>query len=67
MKGYPPIDNNVINTQLQSAMRDLSRSKYAKPKAQVAAEVLESLSSTTTDVHAAATSTATMGSDKNLG
>lgn len=42
----PPIDNNMINTQLQAAMRDLSRSKYARPKEEVAQEVAASLSST---------------------
>ncbi|MDQ5943356.1 MAG: hypothetical protein QG675_124 [Patescibacteria group bacterium] len=45
MMGYPPIDNEVINTELQSAMRDLSRSKYSRPKEEVAAEVAESLDS----------------------
>jgi hypothetical protein len=43
MKGYPPVDNEVINTELQTAMRDLSRSKYSRPKDEVAAEVAESL------------------------
>lgn len=45
MKGYPPVDNEVINTQLQTAMRDLSRSKYSRPKAEVEAEVAASLES----------------------
>lgn len=45
MLGYPPVDNEVVNTELQSAMRDLSRSKYSRPKDEVAAEVAESLNS----------------------
>jgi len=45
MRGYPPVDNEVINVELQSAMRDLSRSKYGRPKAEVAAEVARSLES----------------------
>ncbi len=48
MKGYPPIDNEVINTELQSAMRDLSRSKFGRPKDQVAAEVAASLDAIST-------------------
>lgn len=46
MKGYPPINNNQINVELQSAMRDLSRSKYGRPRAQVMEEVAKSLDST---------------------
>ncbi len=48
IKGDPPIDNGVINAELQSAMRDLSRSKYGRPKAEVAAEVVRSLESSST-------------------
>lgn len=44
LHGDPPIDNEVINKELQAAMRDLSRSKYSKPKDEVAEEVRQSLS-----------------------
>lgn len=46
LHGDPPVDGNVINANLQNAMRDLSRSKYGRPKAEVDAEVAKSLSST---------------------
>lgn len=46
LHGDPPVDGNVINKDLQNAMRDLSRSKYGRPKAEVDAEVAESLSTT---------------------
>lgn len=45
MKGDPPIDGGNINKELQSAMRELSRSKYGRPKAEVGAEIMQSLSS----------------------
>ena len=45
MKGDPPIDGGNINKELQSAMRELSRSKYGRPKAEVSAEIMQSLSS----------------------
>jgi len=67
MKGDPPIDNNVINTELQAAMHDLSRSKYGRPKAEVAAEVAQSLSSEAPQLPAGAGDAAAMGSDKKMG
>ncbi len=44
LHGDPPVDGNVINTNLQNAMRDLSRAKYGRPKAEVDAEIARSLS-----------------------
>ena len=46
IKGDPPIDNNVINTELQANMRELSRRKYGRPKAEVDQEIISSLSTT---------------------
>jgi len=63
MHGDPPVDGNVINKDLQNAMRDLSRSKYGRPKAQVDAEIAQSLSTSTTPPTPTDTGASGMGSE----
>lgn len=55
MRGYPPVDKEIVNTELQTAMRDLSRSKYSRPKAEVEAEVAASLDAISSSKSAAST------------
>jgi hypothetical protein len=61
LHGDPPVDGNVINKNLQTAMRELSRSKYGRPKAEVDAEIAKSLSNAMPASEPASTNTGASG------